>query len=291
MGASACVFGQLGSATSGTADTPISFLSESLVKTGTHTTDDGIRGTRSEASERIRAGNYAVSGTLVCQPNYTELVDLLKWIGFSASGTSFTLTETLTSRDVTIDRVGKVFTYAGCYVNRATLTSSEGQPLTLSLDVVGKTESVGNAGTFPGLTHSLAAPYMHNTDSTFTLVSSARAVKSCSVTFDNMLIAAFNNSQTASFIVPGGRKIMVDLVVPYSSSETDLYAQAVAGSAATIAYVQGNTSLSMAFATLQFPDRSPNMPNKYGEIVMSMSGQARKSSTTSECVITFDSTP
>jgi hypothetical protein len=290
MGIAANVFGQMGWATSGTADTPISFLSESLRKVGANTSDDGIRGTRSEASERIRSSIYTVAGTILMEPNCTELVDIIKWCGFSQSSTTYSLTETLTSRDVTIDRIAKVFTYAGCYVNRAVFSSSEGTPLRVSLDLIGQTETVANAATFPSLTHSLAAPYMHH-DAVCSLVSSARQFKSATVTFDNMLIAAFNNSQSAQNITPGGRKVMVNMVTPYSSSETALYAQAVAGTAATITYTQGATSLLFSFATLQVPDNSPVLTNKNGETVLELNGQARTSSTTKECIITFDSTP
>lgn len=290
MGASAGVFAQLGWADSGTADKAVSFIQESLRKTGTNIPDDGIRGTRSEQSERIRASNFSIAGTIVMEPNYSELVDILKWIGFSASGTTYSLTETLGSRDVTVDRIAKVFTYAGCKVSRATFASSEGSPLRVSLDLVGKTESVGNAGTFPSLSYSAAAPYMH-TDGVWSLVSSERAVKAFSVTFDNLLFASYNNSQSASFIETSGRQVSVDITTPYSSSETALYGQATSGSSATVTYTQGATSLAFSFATIQVPDQSPVITGKYGEEVLTMSGRARKASTTSECVITFDSTP
>jgi hypothetical protein len=289
MGASAGVAAQLGWATSGTADTPVSFLSESLRKSGTNITDDGVRGTRSQASERIRAGNFTVAGSISMQPNPAELVDILKWCGLSASGTTYSLTETLTSRDVTIDRIAKVFTYAGVYVNRATFSSSEGSPLTVTLDLVGKTETVANSGTFPSLNHSLAAPFMHY-DGTFSLVSSSRTPKSSVITIDNMLIAAFNNSQSAGFIIPGGRQVSAEFTLPYSSTETDLYAQAVAGSAATITYAVGGYSLAFALASLQCPDNSPVITNKNGEVVLQVAGIARASSTTKELIVTFDST-
>jgi hypothetical protein len=289
MGISAGVAAQLGWADSGTADKAFSFISESLRKTGVNIGDDGIRGTRSEASERIRASNFTIAGSISMQPNPAELVDILKWCGLSAAGTTYTLTEAVTSRDVTVDRVAKVFTYAGCYVNRATFSSSEGSPLSVTLDLVGKTETVANAATFPSLSFSAAAPFMH-TDGTFSLVSSSRTPKSSVITIDNMLIAAFNNSQSAGFITTGGRRVSAEFTLPYSSAETDLYAQAVAGSAATITYAVGGYSLAFALASLQCPDNAPVVTNKNGEIVLQVAGIARTVSTTKELIVTFDST-
>ena len=62
---------------------------------------------------------------------------------------------------MTIDKVTKVCTYPGVIVNKATLQSSEGTPMKLALDLIGTTETVASAGTFPSVSYNLDPPLMH----------------------------------------------------------------------------------------------------------------------------------
>lgn len=281
---------QLGISANNPTDAAFEFLSESLKKQGTIVDPGGIRGIRGHTSERTRAGNYTVGGAIEMMPSPEELAALLPWIlGANASGTTYALAETVPERYVQIDRVAKVFTYDGVKVNRATFSGSEGTPLKLSLDLVGKTETVGNAGTFPSLTLGLTQPFMF-AEGVFTIQSSARAVKEFSVTVDNALNVAFNNSVTASRITAGDRMVTTSFLTPYTSSETALYGQALAGGAATIVIAFANYSLTFTFGTLQFPDESPTVAGK-GEIPLRMNGTARRLSTTAELSVTLDSTP
>lgn len=281
---------KLGISASNPVDAQFEFLSENIRKTGNIVDTGGIRGTRSHPSERTRAGNYTIGGTLSMEPGPEELALLLPWVlGAAASGTTFALAETVPSRYITIDRIAKVMTYAGCYVNRATFRASEGTPLRLDIDVVGQTETVGDAATFPSLSLQTSAPFIF-TDGVFSLQSGNRSVKELTVVIDNALAVAFNNSASASTIDASDRSVTTTLSTPYTSSETALYGQALAGAAATYTFTNGAYSLLFTFATLQFPDRSPVVQNK-GEVVLQLEGTARTLSTTKELVITLDSTP
>ena len=183
-----------------------------------------------------------------------------------------------------------MFSYAGCYVNKAAFSGSEGQAVKLSLDLVGQTETVGNSGTFPSLTYQNTAPFPFAA-SVLTLQGSARSVKDWSVSVDNMLEVSFYNSVTATRITPKDRVVSFSCNCPYTSSETDLYDQALAGSTgSTLALSYSNYSMTFTFATLQFPAQSPQVPGR-SELGLSLSGVARKVGSTSELVVTLDSTP
>ena len=289
MGGSAAVFGKVGIGTSSTVDTALEVLSCSLRKQGQILEHEGIRGTRSRQSERAAPGTYSISGQIVCQPCPEELASILTWSGFSVASTTYSLTETLTSRYVDVYTGADKGLYGGVYVNRITLSSSENSPLTCTLDLVGQTET-RSTSSFPAVTYTNSRPFMHH-EVTGTFVSSSRAVKSVNVTIDNALIVAFNASQSANAIFPGNRNVAVSYTTPWTSAETDMYGQSVAGSAATIAYAYGGYSLSMAFAALQVPDSGPVISRIGSEIVGEFSGMARKSGSTAELIITLDSTP
>ena len=280
----------LGISASNPVDAQFEFITDSLQKLGAILETGGIRGTRSHPVERTRTGNYQVRGQLVLEPSPEELALLLPWIlGAAASGTTYALAETVPERYITIDRIAKVFTYAGVKVDRATFSAREGEILRLSLDLVGKTETVANAGTFPALTIGATAPFIF-TDGAFTMQASARSVKDVEIVIDNRLEVQFNNSTTASFIDATDRMVSVNVSTPYTSSETDLYAQALAGAAGSFVFTNGGYSLTFAFAKLQVADQSPVVAGKQ-EIPLRMAMVARKSATTNELIVTLDSTP
>lgn len=281
---------KLGIDTANPTTAAFEFVSESLMKKGTIIDPSGIRGVRGHQSERTRTGNYTVSGQIEMYPSPEELALLLPWVlGAAASGTTFALAETVPSRYVQIDRVAKVMTYAGVYVNSATFSGSEGTPLKLTLDLIGQTETVGAAASFPSITAGTTPPLLF-TDAVLTVLSSSRAMKDISITIDNQLNVAFNNTVTASRITAGDRNVRVDITTPYTSSETALYEQALAGAAATAVFTNAGYSLSFAFATLQFPDQTPTVGGK-NEIPLKLSGVARRVTTTQELIVTLDSTP
>lgn len=209
-----------------TSSEPYEFISESLKLEATHIDNNAIRGTRSHAKETLREGIETVSGQVVLNPSPADLdLWLPRILGTVESMDSFVLAETLLPFGIMIDRVAKVFSYTDCYVNKATFKSESGGLLTLTLDILGISESVGNAGIFPSLTLGVAAsnaPYTHEDCSgAVTLVGSARNTSSVEIIIDNHLQAKFNNSKTATDITPQDRTIQLNTTHPYTSSETD----------------------------------------------------------------------
>lgn len=73
---------------------------------------------------------------------------------------------------------------------------------------------------------------------------------------------------------------------PFTASETDLYDQALAGSAAALTLTGVGGSLAFSFATLQVPARGPTIPGRR-EIPLELEGTARKVGSTSELIVTM----
>jgi hypothetical protein len=263
-------------------------ISESLKKTGTILDTNGIRGTRSHASERTAAGTYTIAGQIVYEisPLILDLM-LPRILGANASGTTFALADTLPEFDVLIDRGASRFIYGNCTVNKATFTGASGGLIRMTLDITGKTETL-SATAFPTITAPVDPPYVFH-QGVLTLVGSARSFASFETTIDNVLSAKFYNSQSATNINPTDRIVSFKCETPYTSSEADLYNQALLGSAASLAITNGNRSLTFTYGKLQFPDMSPVIPGK-GEIPLMLDGIARMTSTTRELVVTNDST-
>jgi hypothetical protein len=269
-------------------------LSCDLKASGSHHDPSGLRGIRDHQSERVRGGNTAVRGTIEMEPSPEEWALLLPWIlGGTPVGTSFPIADVLSSRFVQVDRVAKVHTYASVYVNSATIRGSEGLPVSLSLDLIGTTETEGNAGTFPAITPLNTPPFMF-AEGVLTLLSSARSFQDFTLTINNALDVKFFNSPTATRIRPTDRIVTFDAMVPYDTVNADLYNQAVAGAAATLVFTppapHAGYSMTVTFGTLQFPHETPTISGR-SELMLPLRGVARRLSTTPSIAFTLDSTP
>jgi len=195
-----------------------------------------------------------------------------------------------------IDRVAKVFTYAGCKVNRAVLSGSQGGLLRLALDLVAKSESVGDAGTFPSLSPSATQPYIFS-DLALTLAATAREVRQFALSIDNALVTdRFMNSVTITSAPEGDRMISLNTTHAWAPANTDLYAQALVGAAGTLQLTNAlggsppaGYQTTFAFGTLQTPDRSPNVGGRQ-EVFLNLEMMARKTGGTAELVVTHDAT-
>jgi hypothetical protein len=277
------------------------FVSESIAKKGMVVERNGLRGTRSHVADDTRIGPYTAGGQLVLEPTPADLaIWLPRILGGTPSGSgtvTYPLAETLPSFTLSIDRIAKVFTYGGCKVNRALLHGAQGGLLRLTLDIVAQNESVAGAGTFPSLTPSVAQPYIFS-DLSLSLAATAREVKQFDLTIDNALVTdRFMNSLTIVAAPEGDRTISLRTVHAWAAANTDLYAQALAGAAGTLQLTNalGGTPPTgfqtiFSFATLQVPDRSPNVTGRQ-EVFLNLEMMARKVGSTPELSVTHDSTP
>lgn len=276
-----------------TVDQRIDFRSESVGLIEEVINANGVRGTRSQSVEKIRQGLQRIGGTIDLQPTAVEWSYLLPWIlGANASGTNYTLSDTLQARYVSFDRVTKVFTYDGCKVDRATIRCTQGQPLSLSLDVVGLTETIGNAGSFPNITlDTSTGPFTFaDANGNMTVNGTTVTPRDWSITISNMLDRdRFFNSNTMASVETRDRSVMVSMTLPYGD-QSALYGAGPTGVQMNVTFTNGATSLFVYCPALVFMRDSPNVSGKE-EIMLPISGRAFKTGTTSELRMVLDSTP
>lgn len=276
----------------GTA-TRLEFTECDLRQIETHVDPLGIRGSRSRSKEGVRIGAKRSSGRLVMYPRPDELDVLLPWIlGADESTDTFALAESLQEWGLLIDRGLRRFVYTGCKVGRATFECSQGEMLKLTLDIEAETEVVSSSsfpGTIPALT--TLAPYVFS-DATLSLSADASATefRSVSIVIDNMLDADRQmNSVTRSQILATDRLVTVQMSLPYTTDEVDIYAQSIDGAAGTVTWTNGNRSIAFAFANLKSTNETPVAQGRTAEIMQSLNMVAYKSSTTNELIVTNDS--
>lgn len=266
------------------------FISENVVKRGTIFDTNGIRGTRSHASARTRAGIYEVGGPIV-MPVSPLMLDLWlpRILGANESTDTFALAETLQPFGLLFGRVGGNFQYTDCYVNRAVFRGQQGGGVELELDVIGATEVTGTSLPSVALSHAAnEAPYQFY-EAVFTLFGATRTTMEFELTIDNLLAVRFANSQTATSITPTDRVITLRTRHPFTSTEMSaLYGLAAAGATGSVAITNSGLSTTFTFAILQAPDNSPSIQGK-SEVILPLEMVARETSSTKELVVTNDS--
>ncbi len=277
------------------------FLAENMAKHGRIVGARGIRGTRSAPSERTRAGAYYVYGSVTMDISPADFTNLLPHIlGAAESSDTFALAEDTPYFGMLIDRVGDVFEYSDCKVNRAILRgraprfNEEGSVdlLNLTLEIIGTDEDKTTAwpGTPPSLgTDANDAPYVFSdSDGGVTILSGTREIEDFVIVVDNHQYARFVNSLTPDSICPTDRTVMARFRVPYNSTNhSALYDQAVAGSTASVVFTNNNMSTTFTFGTLQIPTLSPSVRGKQ-DVSLYLDGIARTVTTTKELVVTND---
>ena len=267
------------------------FIRESLVLTEEFVESEGIRGTRSHPKEAVRQGVRRVGGSIEMRPNPVQLAVLLPHIlGLAASGTTFALGDTFSDLYITIDRVLKVFTYSGCKIDKCRFKGGPGQPLNMTLDILGIDESVGNAGTFPSLSIDLTTSFFMFSDLAMTIAGDTVLCKDFDLLIDNNLDPErIFNALVRTSIPAQDRMVTFTTSVPYGDYSAK-YGTGVAGVAVVGTFTNGATSLVFTMPAVQFPRVSPQVDGK-SEIMLSLTGMARKSSSTAELTLTLDSTP
>lgn len=282
------------------------FLHEDLAKRGRIIGARGIAGTRSNFAARTREGPYEVSGRLA---TYTTPADLDRWLprilGGAQDGTSFPLAETLPSFGVMIDRVGGVFEYQDCYVNRAIWRSraepgdAEPEMLEQMVEIIGKEEDATvswPSGAPDPSQETNDHPYIH-ADGTLTIDSVEYYFKSFMLIVDNHIEPRWVNSLTATELCPADRTVMLRALFPFTASNDAVFsglykhADQLTGVSATLVFTgQGNNcSATFTFEGLQWAQFSPSVRGKT-EIEMAVDFVARKTGDSDELSVTNDST-
>jgi hypothetical protein len=288
------VFAKLGMGAATPVTEAYEFITDRLVCKQTITDLSGIRGTRGHPKERTRETRRDVSGQIVLNPTAVELSRLLpRILGKAAVGNVFGLAELLPEFFVTSDRGPKVFTYNGCQVNKATFKAAVGAgPLELTLDIIGKDETPGAAGSFPAalVLDETAAPFVLS-DLVLTVGAVPYQCDGFELVVDNMLETRFANSLIAKQITPSDRVVTSTFRVPYGDSDT-IYATGSAGVAATAAFTSAQAAVSCLFTlpALTFGKETPEVDARTEEW-LPITARGYKDGATDELQITLDFVP
>lgn len=265
---------------------PFEFINETLRKTAQHVYSDGIRGTRSRYKCRAAVVREQIGGAINMNPTVTEIDWLLPKMLYGSTVTGVTdVAETPTKFQVMIDRVNKVFTYTDCVVSRWTLSGGVGQALSLTLEIEGKAETVGAAGSFPSLAIACENMFVFS-DVQLILNSVAREMSSFALTMDNRIDGErFMNSLTRTELPALDRIVTLECRVPYTNDNTDLYDLAIGGIPGSLVVSDGTTTYTFAFANLKAPAESPVVDGRT-EVGLTLRFQAFRDDAASECKVT-----
>lgn len=265
-------FAKLGIHTANPVTAGFEYVSCDLKKRQKHAYTAGARGTKSRQSTRARVAVEPCSGPLVMEPSATELDLLLPWMfgGANAAGGVNDVSDTTVNaeRYLTIDKVTKVFTYAGTRVGRWQLTATSGGIVRITMDLEAETETEANAGTFPAITPPSDNVFICS-DLALTFNSIVIPFGSISLTCDNVLDASRHLNSTGRTEIPSLDR-HVSLAVgnaPYDTDVEPLYDVSVAGFAATLVMAGNGVTYTWAFGNLKLPAEGPGVPNR-SEIVL-----------------------
>lgn len=239
---------------------------------------DGIRGTHSHPVERTRLGKLVCGGPITIQPGKADLDVLLPLITGTTKNASNAflnasglLNETLTPFFVVVDRIAKVYTYAGatsatagCYCATTTFHVAEGEILTVTMEVEAINEYEGAAGTFPvGAVFNYQAPYVW-ADGALSIGGTVTQFKEATITYRNVLkVDRFMNSTIRTDIPFLDRIVEADLLIPNTSDQATLLAYpGITAESFSLVLTQGADSLTIASSAFQIEPQSPNLPGR-----------------------------
>lgn len=235
----------------------LEYTGDGLQDRGANFYNDGTRGTRSRARERLRRASVFPGGSITLTPTKTELRTLLPLIlgtaesgaGSSGSPYAYTLAEALPTfyvlqqSAITAGHTGAVALYEGCVISRASFSASQSGPLTLTLEIEASTCKHYVQGTvntaFDGSTAVIssgtAVPssvpntegiwmfYDTQQSGNMELAGVHREAFDWTLSIDNALdTGRFMNSLYRRAFPSGDRIVSMAATVPYTTAEDDL---------------------------------------------------------------------
>jgi hypothetical protein len=269
---------------------------EDLVKRPSIVSTEGIRGTRQESAEQTREGHYIVRGRIV-MPASPLMLDLWlpRILGAAEVANLFSFAETLPSFGVLINRVTENYEYKDCYVNSAMFEGAAGpgnhlELLSLTLDIMGMSRSTGTSAPNVSIaTTATSADPLKHSEAVFTINSVAREVKRWRLLIHNHLQPRWVNSQTATAICPRAFSAILDLVMPYDSTQSGITALSTSGVPLVIAITNSTVSTTFTAGIAEPIIVDPNVVGKTEIDVSTARFVLRKTGSTDALSVTNDS--
>ncbi len=278
-----------GIGTTNTVTVGYEVMSNTLARHASHIASAGIRGTRQHTAERVAVGPYTISGSTVHNPTPLELDGLLPFImgGSKDANTNIiAFAETLPDAYIAVNKIAvhnstAWVLYNNCKAARATFRGATGQPLEVSIDWEGLTETLDLAA--PTLTYKTDGIYVVS-QGVFTLGGTAYPVNEFELTIDNGAVTDrfYNLSTHARSDIPLTDHVVTFRTnIPWSSTDSQstvaVYDETdanIAGQAATLVFSGTSIALTFSMPLLQLVASSP-VVNGRGEITLPLQGQAR----------------
>lgn len=271
----------------------LEFISSDLHEQIELVQDEGLRGTRTRAAERLALGNIKIGGSITFEPTPVELENLMPFIlGTASNSGTYAVADTLPNLYLLADYVNKVATFT-TRVNTATITGEPGKKLRLKLDLVGTLMTLGNAGTFASASipamDLTVRPYMfYDLGSGITINSIAYSIDKFELKIDNKIEPTYMQGQTATDLEPTDRVVTLGIQTKYTSTETVLQTDTRAGTgrAASLSFTNGTNTFGMTFAQLIAIPESVRVPSRQ-HLRLPLNYQCYGLSTTKEIVVTL----
>lgn len=272
----------------------LDFQSESIAAVTSFIDGNGIKGIRSRYAARCRNGDIAVGGNITFNPVAADLAYLMQKVMGGASLTAPTLANTIPSVVVQKQYVdaGDVWSYPTMYIASMSISGSRGNPISVSMDLLGLTESQGSpsgtGGTFPNLTLDTSTTMLVFNDLSLSLGGSTEYAFDFNLTINNFLTEQRVNSRNATAIFATDRVITLSCTVP----EADITYANFSDAALECIITLSNASQSAVFTlpSVRFANQTAVVGGR-DEIVFSLNGTAYRTAASAEMTVAIDSTP
>ncbi len=257
------------------------FLSASIGVNEQIADTNGMRGSLSHDVGRSRPGNVAVGGQFKFEPNVVEMPLLNTW---AMGGAASTLSNTALVYGVIADKIAAINNYASTAVNRATWYGSQGEPLSLMLDVIALDEGTTTWGS-PTARNDATGPWMFQ-ELALTIASSTYYTRSFSLTLDNHIDNGRRfNSRTLISLVRTDRTVTLAIDLPDGDSDA-VYNSGSAGVSIVGVFTNGANVLRITMPKVVF-GRSPITIPGRTELMLPIQGQAMSTGATAELAIVY----
>lgn len=258
-----------------TASLLYEFLSESLTLNQEQIDVSGMSGSRERRAQTLVDGPEIIEGDIRM---YLTAIDLDTWLPRILGGTkqadtpsagldTFDMAELLPEFGALIDRVASngtrsTFAYKGCKVSRAVITGSVGQPVTMTVTIMGQTEDFHGEAFPSGQTYPTGAnsqPYVFH-EATVSYNSQLYQFNSFELIIDNLAEARHENSITAEEICATDLAVNLNMNVPWIDTfAPDYRAADVTG---YLKFTKGAFSSTFTFGELVQRAQAPNVDGK-----------------------------
>jgi len=242
---------------------------------------NGTRGKFTKDDSRVRQNRTTISPSLTCQPTAVELANILKWVmGGTPTGSptvSYPLGNDALARSMWyLPNAGTGWQLLNVAVDSMTIHSSSGEPLTVTLDLVGLTYNKTSTS-YPATALDISTqPYIFS-DLALTYGGATNLVRDMSLSIRNNIDRSrFLNSLTLTALYKLHREVAWSIEIPAGDYDDEWDDALTSGVASVATWTQPGSATAVLTCTsseVRYVPRSPSIPFQ-AESFLSLSGEA-----------------